>query len=78
VEALTPCFTQFGRQNGFADVVAMYTWLRDHALPRKRYETMADKTGLIPIGTFAAGDEPGLETRYAALRQSLVQAKEEA
>lgn len=72
VEALTPCFTQYGRQNGFPDVVSMYTWLRDTALPRDAYDKLpeADRAGRIPIGTFADGQEPGLETRYAAMRRT--------
>lgn len=76
VEALTPCFTQFGRQNGFASVVAMYQWLKDNALSREVYATLADKTDKIPLGVFAADDAPGLEERYAALRQAVRTAKE--
>jgi 2-oxoglutarate ferredoxin oxidoreductase subunit beta len=78
VQALTPCFTQYGRHNGFANVVAMYTWLKENALPREAYAKLEDTTGKIPIGTFAAGDEPGLEDRYAALRRRLAAGREEA
>ena len=61
-------------------VRAMYTWLRDTALPKDAYDKLSasDKTGRIPIGTFADGQEPGLETRYAALRRTLAPTKEDA
>lgn len=78
VEALTPCFTQYGRANGFPDVVSMYVWLKEHALPRDAWARLPDRTGRIPLGVFAAGDAPGLETRYAAMRRSLRAGKEEA
>lgn len=76
VHVLTPCFTQYGRHNGFADVVAMYAWLQDNALPRETYAKLADPTGKIPIGTFAADTAPGLEERYEALRRRLAAGRE--
>jgi 2-oxoglutarate ferredoxin oxidoreductase subunit beta len=78
VQVLTPCFTQYGRHNGFESVVAMYSWLKENALPRDAYANLADTTGKIPIGTFAAGEEPGLEQRYQDLRQRLAADKEGA
>ncbi len=75
VEALTPCFTQFGRGNGFKSAVEMFQWLKDHAVPLEKYETLEDKTGRIPIGVFVKRDQPGLETRYEAMRQRLREQK---
>lgn len=71
VEVLTPCFTQFGRGNGFATVVEMYRWLKTTAVPLDSYEKLEDKAGRIPIGVFVRRDGPGLETRYAAMRREL-------
>lgn len=75
VEALTPCFTQFGRGNGFKSAVEMFQWLKDHAVPLEKYETLEDKAGRIPIGVFVKRDQPGLETRYEAMRQRLREQK---
>ena len=71
VEALTPCFTQYGRGNGFKNVVEMFHWLKEAAVPRDAYAALEDPSGRIPIGTFVDRGLPGLETRYAAMRQEL-------
>lgn len=71
VEALTPCFTQYGRGNGFKSAVDMFKWLKEKAVPRETYEKLEDKAGRIPIGVFVKRDAPGLETRYAAMRETL-------
>ncbi len=75
VEALTPCFTQYGRGNGFKNAVEMFKWLKERAVPLEAYETLEDKTGRIPIGTFVRRDVPGLEARYAAMREKLRERK---
>ena len=75
VEALTPCFTQYGRGNGFKNAVEMFKWLKDRAVPLEAYEKLEDKTGRIPIGTFVRRDVPGLEARYAAMREKLREKK---
>ncbi|MFU2208734.1 2-oxoacid:ferredoxin oxidoreductase subunit beta [Solidesulfovibrio sp. C21] len=67
VEALTPCFTQYGRGNGFKNPVAMFQWLKERAVPIEAYEKLEQKDGRIPIGVFVKRDVPGLETRYAAM-----------
>lgn len=67
VEALSPCFTQYGRGNGFKSPVEMFRWLKDRAVPLEAYEKLEDKTGRIPLGVFVKRDAPGLETRYAAM-----------
>ncbi len=71
VEALTPCFTQYGRNNKFKNAVEMFTWLKDNAIPRDAYDKLEDKAGKLPIGVFVERDEPGLEERYEAMRQEL-------
>lgn len=75
VEALTPCFTQYGRGNGFKNAVEMFKWLKDRAVPLEAYEKLEDKTGRIPIGTFVRRDVSGLEARYAAMREKLRERK---
>lgn len=75
VEALTPCFTQYGRGNGFKNAVEMFKWLKERAVPLEAYETLEDKTGRIPIGTFVRRNVPGLEARYAAMREKLRERK---
>ncbi|EHJ46049.1 2-oxoglutarate synthase [Solidesulfovibrio carbinoliphilus subsp. oakridgensis] len=67
VEALSPCFTQYGRGNGFKSPVEMFKWLKDRAVPREAYEKLENKDGRIPLGVFVKRDAPGLETRYAAM-----------
>jgi len=75
VEALTPCFTQYGRGNGFKNPVEMFRWLKDRAVSLEAYEKLADKAGKIPIGTFVERGTAGLETRYAALCRELREKK---
>ena len=71
VEALTPCFTQYGRGNGFKSPVDMFRWLKDRAVALDAYEKLEDRTGRIPIGTFVDRGAAGLETRYAAMCREL-------
>ena len=75
VEALTPCFTQYGRGNGFKSAVEMFKWLKSSCLPVERYEKLEDRTGKLPIGTFVRRDVAGLETRWANMRQALAAKK---
>ena len=71
VEALSPCYTQYGRKNAFKSPVDMYAWLKKHAVKREKYDKMTDKTGYIPLGTFVDDAEPGLEDRYAEMCRAL-------
>ncbi|MHC1711228.1 MAG: 2-oxoacid:ferredoxin oxidoreductase subunit beta [Solidesulfovibrio sp.] len=75
VEALTPCFTQYGRGNGFKSAVDMFRWLKDTAVPLEAYAKLENTTGKIPIGVFVKRDAPGLETRYAAMCLALREKK---
>lgn len=75
VEALTPCFTQYGRGNGFKSAVEMFTWLKDRAVPWEAYEKLENKDGRIPLGVFVKRDAPGLEARYAAMCRSVREKK---
>ena len=75
VEALTPCFTQYGRGNGFKSAVEMFKWLKSSCLSVERYEKLEDRTGKLPIGTFVRRDVDGLETRWANMRQALAAKK---
>lgn len=73
VEILTPCYTQYGRKNKFKTVVDMYQWYRKNAVKLDRYATMSaeEQGGRTPIGVFRNDERPGLEVRYAQLRQQL-------
>uniref|UniRef100_I2Q3C1 2-oxoacid:ferredoxin oxidoreductase, beta subunit n=1 Tax=Desulfovibrio sp. U5L TaxID=596152 RepID=I2Q3C1_9BACT len=75
VEALSPCFTQYGRGNGFKNPVEMFKWLRDRAVPLEKYREAEDKDGKIPIGVFVKRDAPGLETRYTAMCRTVREKK---
>ncbi len=75
VEALTPCFTQYGRGNGFKSAVEMFRWLKDRCVPIEAYEKLEKKDGRIPLGVFVKRDAPGLETRYATMCRSVREKK---
>ncbi len=77
LEAVTPCFTQYGRKNNFKSPVDMYKWLKKNAVPIEKYEKLEDKTGRIPIGAFVERHEPGFEERWSDMRQT-VQASKKA
>ncbi len=74
VEALSPCPTQYGRKNGFRDVVSMYEWLKKNTV---KLEHRKENDTRIPLGVFRNLDTPGLEERYADLKARL-RAKEQA
>lgn len=71
VEALSPCFTQYGRGNGFKNPVEMFRWLKDVAVPLEAFEKLEQRDGKIPIGVFVNRGLSGLETRYAAMCREL-------
>ncbi|MDY0274706.1 MAG: 2-oxoacid:ferredoxin oxidoreductase subunit beta [Desulfomicrobium sp.] len=73
VEILSPCHTQYGRKNKFKTVVDMYEWYKKNTVKLDRYVKMsaAEQAGLTPIGVFRKETLPGLEVRYAELREKL-------
>lgn len=73
VEILSPCHTQYGRKNKFKTVVDMYEWYKKNTVKLDRYTQMTEteQAGLTPIGVFKKEALPGLEVRYAALREKL-------
>jgi 2-oxoglutarate ferredoxin oxidoreductase subunit beta len=73
VEILSPCHTQYGRKNKFKTVVDMYEWYKKNTVKLDRYVKMSatEQAGLTPIGVFRKETLPGLEVRYAELREKL-------
>ena len=73
VEAITPCYTQYGRKNKFKSAVEMYEWIKRTAMPLAAWNKLpeAERAGRIPIGTFVSREDPGLEQRYAEMTASL-------
>jgi 2-oxoglutarate ferredoxin oxidoreductase subunit beta len=78
VEIMSPCFTQYGRKNKFKSAVDMFKWLKTETSPLESWEQLPpeEKAKRLPIGTFLAGAEPGLEVLYGNLRDDLA-AKEQ-
>ena len=73
VEILTPCHTQYGRKNKFKTVVDMYQWYKKNTVKLDRYRQLKseEQDKFTPIGVFRDEMRPGLETRYAELRNKL-------
>ena len=73
VEILTPCHTQYGRKNKFKTVVDMYQWYKKNTAKLDRYRQLApeEQAKFTPIGVFRDEMRPGLEVKYANLRNKL-------
>lgn len=73
VEVLTPCHTQYGRKNKFKTVVDMYQWYKKNTVKLDRYRQLKpeERAAFTPIGVFRDDMLPGLETKYADLRNKL-------
>ena len=73
VEILTPCHTQFGRKNRYKTPVDMFKWLQKSVIPLEKYEKLepAEAADKLPMGVFVDRDDPGLEVRYAEMRDKL-------
>jgi len=69
VEALSPCPTQYGRKNKFKGTVSMYEWLKKNTV---KLENRKEDDTRIPIGVFRNDNRPGLEERYASLKQRIM------
>jgi 2-oxoglutarate ferredoxin oxidoreductase subunit beta len=79
IEVMTPCHTQYGRKNKFKTAVDMYKWYKKQALPLEKYKDLApeQREGRIPIGIFQDKQTPGLEERFAVMRETLREARGE-
>lgn len=73
VEILTPCHTHYGRKNKFKTVVDMYRWYKTNTVRMNRYQELGteEQARFTPIGVFQDANRPGLETRYAQMRNRL-------
>ncbi len=65
VEVISPCPTHFGRRN-YKGPLAMMQYLKDKAVPIKRYEQMGEeeKDGYFPTGIFVEKDRPDFLSVY--------------
>ncbi|MCG8529451.1 MAG: 2-oxoacid:ferredoxin oxidoreductase subunit beta [Desulfovibrionales bacterium] len=68
LEVLSPCPTQYGRKNKFRQVVDMYNWLKKNTV---KVENWTEGDPRVPRGVFQNLNRPGLEDRYAEMRQEL-------
>ncbi len=77
VEVFSPCHTQYGRKNKFKTPVQMYEHLKKTTLAVESYDKLdpEKRRDRDPIGILVERDEPGLEERYAAMRQQMMEAK---
>jgi Pyruvate:ferredoxin oxidoreductase and related 2-oxoacid:ferredoxin oxidoreductases, beta subunit len=75
VEIVSPCHTQFGRKNKYKSPVDMYRWIKKNATPLERYNELPEeqRAGRLPLGVFVERDAPGLEERYHALKEKLME-----
>lgn len=74
VEVFSPCPTQYGRKNNYKNVVAMYEWLKKNTVNVEQYEKViasGKQEHRVPIGIFRSENRPGLEERYAAMKEEL-------
>ncbi len=67
VEVLSPCHTNFGRQNKLGSQVDMLRDMRKRAVRIERWEKMdtEEREGLIPIGVWVDRDRPRYLESYA-------------
>lgn len=73
VEAMTPCPTTYGRRNKAGDGVAMTNYLKEHAMPKARFEKLPEdqREDVIPTGVFLDVDRPEYTEQYDALVRKL-------
>ena len=66
VEVLSPCFTQFGRQNRMGSHLDMMKAYKEAAVPVTRWEKMdeAERVGHFPAGVLVDRDLPGYIESY--------------
>lgn len=70
VEAISPCPTQFGRNNKMKAPLEMIRWLKEKALPREKFDELTDpqKGGYFVVGRLVDRDAPDFSTRYEEIR----------
>jgi 2-oxoglutarate/2-oxoacid ferredoxin oxidoreductase subunit beta len=66
VEVLTPCFTNFGRQNRAGSHVEMMRNLQTSAVPLDRWDNMdeTERAGRFPVGVLVDRELPGYLDAY--------------
>lgn len=72
VEVLSPCPTNFGRQNKKGSQIEMMNELKERAAPIKRWEKMkkSEREGRFPIGILVDRDPPEYLESYAGVCQT--------
>ncbi len=71
VEIMSNCHTTYGRRNKLRTPIAMMRWLKDHAVNKKKWETLDEAErpeGAFPVGVFASETRP----EYTAVYQQLI------
>lgn len=70
VEAVSPCPTQYGRNNKMKDPLDMLRWLKEKGISRDRFDRMEEtaRDGYFAIGTLVDKDAPDFNTRYEEIR----------
>ena len=78
VEVLSPCPTNYGRQNRLGTQVDMMKTYKKQAVRVERWEKMSDKerAGRYPIGVLADRDLPLYREQYAKVCQAAAKARE--
>ncbi|WP_031483743.1 2-oxoacid:ferredoxin oxidoreductase subunit beta [Maridesulfovibrio frigidus] len=66
VEIMTPCFTQYGRKNGFKSPVDMFHALKKNVIQSDRFDAIPEEERgeKVPSGVFVKKDTPGLEEKF--------------
>jgi len=70
VEAVSPCPTQYGRNNGMKNPLDMLRWLKEKGIPQDKYDQLedAEKNGYFAIGRLIDKNAPDFNTRYEEIR----------
>jgi len=66
VEVMSPCYTNFGRQNLMASHVVMMKQLKEQGIPVERWQKMSEieRRGSFPLGVLVDRDLPGYLDSY--------------
>lgn len=78
VEAVSPCPTQYGRNNNMKEPIKMLRWLKERGIPRDKYDRLedADKDDYFAIGRLVDKNAPDFNTRYEEIRARALSAGE--
>ena len=77
IEVLSPCHTNFGRQNKLGSQIEMLKQFKRQAVAVEKWEKLepAKREGRFPIGILAEHDRPGYVERYQQIIQAAARAR---